>query len=332
MDIEGRHTRHGNEVVAGRPLIDRRLVFVTGKGGVGKTSIAAALALMSASMGRRTLAVEMDAKGSLASAFGSNPLTFAPTPIAGIDRLYAMQMNTEDSLREYLRLYVPIPFAGRIGPLAKTFDFVADAAPGVNEILAIGKICWETRERHYDMVVVDAEASGHVVSQIAAPQVIGELVSVGVLRDQTEWMIRLLQDADTTGVAIVTTPDELSVNETIDLSRRLPNEAHIAPSTIIANRVFPAVLNRRQAAILEHFDSARHRLVDAVGEEIHPILDAARITEERRRTGARQLRRLDELAIPRVNVGENDGPPTDVIGHIARDLAEEFDVDIGGDR
>ena len=78
-------------------------------------------------------------------------------------------MNTEDSLREYLRLYVRLPLVARLGPLARTFDFVADAAPGVKEILTVGKVCYEVRERHYDLVVVDAAASGHIVGQLAAP-------------------------------------------------------------------------------------------------------------------------------------------------------------------
>ena len=82
----------------------------------------------------------MDAKGALASAFDVSALSFEPTEVA--ERLYAMEMNTEDSLREYLRLFVRIPFVGRIGPLARTFDFVADAAPGVKEILAVGKLCY----------------------------------------------------------------------------------------------------------------------------------------------------------------------------------------------
>ena len=114
-----------------------------------------------------------------------------------------MAMNTEDSLREYLRLFVRIPFVGRIGPLARTFDFVADAAPGVKEILAIGKLCYEVRERHYDLVVVDAEASGHIVGQIGAPRAISELVQVGLVRDQTGVDDRVLDDPARTGLVIV---------------------------------------------------------------------------------------------------------------------------------
>jgi len=86
------------------------------------------------------------------------------------DGVWAMSMDTEASLREYLKLNLKIPIMGRIGPLAKAFDFVATAAPGVREILTVGKLCYEVRERNYDLVVVDAAASGHIVSQLAAPQ------------------------------------------------------------------------------------------------------------------------------------------------------------------
>jgi len=116
----------GDELTA---LLDRRLLFVTGKGGVGKTSIAAALATIGARTGRSTLVCEMDAKGAIASAFDIGTLGFEPRAVDS--GLFAMEMNTEDSLREYLRLFVRIPLLGRIGPLARTFDFVADAAPGV---------------------------------------------------------------------------------------------------------------------------------------------------------------------------------------------------------
>ena len=139
----------------------------------------------------------MDAKGALAATFDTTPLTFEPREIDR--RLFAMAMNTEDSLREYLRLFVKVPLVGRIGPLARTFDFVADAAPGVKEILSVGKLAYEARERHYDLVVVDAEASGHIVAQIGAPRVIRELVKVGMVRDQTAWMTDILEDPEVTG-------------------------------------------------------------------------------------------------------------------------------------
>lgn len=263
---------------------------MTGKGGVGKTTVAAAIAEVAARHGRRTLVCEMDAKGALANAFDVGELEFEPTEVA--PNLFAMAMNTEDSLREYLRLFVRIPLLGRIGPLASTFDFVADAAPGVKEILGVGKLCWEVREGNYDLIVVDAEASGHIVSQIGAPRVIADLVQVGLVRDQTQWMLDILDDPARTGVAVVTTPEEMPVTETIELLGRLRAETGAHASAVIANRVLPAMFNRREQAIVDHLDEAMAILVDAVGPGVRTVLDASRLTESRRSTGAGHLDRL----------------------------------------
>jgi anion-transporting ArsA/GET3 family ATPase len=279
----------------------------------------------------------MDAKGALANAFDVGALTFDPIEVA--PGLHAMTMNTEDSLREYLRLFVRIPLLGRIGPLASTFDFVADAAPGVKEILGVGKLCYEVREKHYDLVVVDAEASGHIISQIGAPKVIADLVQVGLVRDQTQWMLDILNDPSKTGVAVVTTPEEMPVTETIDLLTRLRAETGAHASAVIANRVLPVMFNRREQAIVDRLDDAMPLLVDAAGPAVATVVEAARLTEIRRSTGAGHLDRLrDWLAVrdevpdglPIITVPElfsrASGPR--VVSLVADALTDELDPDM----
>ena len=277
-------------------LLDRKLLFVTGKGGVGKTTIAAALAQLGSLHGKRTLVGEVDAKGNLADFFEIGPTSFKEREVS--PGLFAMTMDTEESLKEYLGLQLKIPILARIGPLARTFDFVANAAPGVKEILTIGKFLWEVREGSYDLVVVDAAATGHITGQLAAPQAIQELVQVGLVRDQTGWMLDILRDPAQTGVVIVAAPEEMPVNETLELVHRLASDTVVHLAAVVANRVLPELFSRGEEAVFDQLARPENgeRLSAALGSSAHPILDGAQLAVTLRRTRSVHLARLrDEL-------------------------------------
>ena len=310
-------------------LLDKQLLFVTGKGGVGKTSVATALSYLGARAGKRTLVCEMDAKGALAAALDVAALEFAPRAVDA--QLDAMAMDTEDALREYLKLFVRVPLVGRLGPLARTFDFVADAAPGVKEILGVGKLAYEVRERHYDLVVVDAEASGHIVAQVAAPRVIGELIQVGMVREQTRWMLDIIEDPERTGVVVVTTPEEMPVVETIELLDRLAADTRVSPAAIVANRVLPALFDRKESDVVASLGRADQLLVDAAGPAVRDVVLAAQLTEARRVVGTQHLERLRAavpIGLPILYVPELFTRATGrrVVALVAEALGEELDV------
>jgi len=269
-------------------LLDRRLLFVTGKGGVGKSTVTAATALLAADQGRKVLLVEVDAKGNLTNLFEHAPVGFEPQPV--YPGVFAMQLNTEASLREYLKLNLRIPMVGRIGPIANVFDFVANAAPGVKEILTVGKVCWEVRESiagraDWDLVIVDAAATGHVLAQLDAPRTIRELVHTGPIRGQTEWMMEILSDPGVTALNVVTAPEEVPVQETIELVARAQEETTVPLGAVIVNRVLPEPFTTEDervfAALCE--PPASDVLRTELGDGIDGLLDATRLAVALRR-------------------------------------------------
>ncbi len=283
-------------------LLERRLVFVTGKGGVGKTTVAAALALLGSQQGKRTLACELDSKGNLGEFFEAGPITFKPAQVQ--PRLFALSVDSEESLKEYLVLNLRLPALTRIGPLARLFDFAAVAAPGVKEVLTIGKPIYEVHEGNYDLVVVDATATGHVLAQLAAPRVVNELVQVGLVRQQTSWMLEVLSDPAQTGVVIVTTPEEMPVNETIELASRVEDETGVDLAAVVVNRVLPELFGRGEEEVFERLEqrACTASVSQAAGGDVAPIFAAARLAVTLRRTRAEHLERLRKGVDPSVPV------------------------------
>ena len=281
---------------------------------------------MAAGEGKRTLVVEMDAKGALAQTLNQSELTFAPREVS--PNLFAMAMNTEDALREYLKLFVRIPFITSIGPLAKMFDFVAQAAPGVKEILAVGKLCWEVRERHYDVVIVDAEATGHIVAQVDAPASLARLVQVGIIRDQTRWMQEILHDAHTTGVVVVTTPEEMPVIETMSLIDTLTETMKVPVAGVVANRVYDDVASSDDRRILREILASLASSETSHAGDVRAVGAVATLSAERRESAEEHLATLaaylKEHHVPLTVVADLRVARTKINDALALALAEEL--------
>jgi anion-transporting ArsA/GET3 family ATPase len=288
-------------------LLDHRLLFVTGKGGTGKTTVAAALAQLAAASGKHVLLCEVDAKGDAAALFEAPPTDFAGREVA--PGVVVMSIDTEASLREYLKLQLRVPVATRLGPLARALDFVAAAAPGVREILTVGKLCYEVRERNYDLVVVDAAASGHIVSQLAAPQAINDLVQVGLIRSQTDWMLDILSDPQRTGLIAVTTPEEMPVIETLELAGRLRAETSVELSAVVVNRVLPELFGLHEEELFDEVCAHGAEVSKLLGGDAEPLLEGARLAVTMRRTRAEHLRRLREGLATAANHARTCAPP-----------------------
>ncbi len=273
-------------------ILDKKLIFVTGKGGVGKTTVATGLAWLAQSLGKKTLICEVEPKGDVANSFECGSTPFSKREVT--KQLEAMSMDTEASLREYLKLHLKLPVVGRIGPVAKAFEFVATAAPGVREILTVGKLCWEVKENHYDIVIVDASPTGHIVGQLAAPEAINELVKVGPIRSQTGWMLDILANPSKTGVVIVSTAEEMPVNETLDLSQRIYSETKVKLVGIVVNQVLPELFSHQEEELFEklRIDPYFDKLKGVLKGDPTPIFDAARLAVTLRRSRASHLERL----------------------------------------
>jgi anion-transporting ArsA/GET3 family ATPase len=225
---------------------------------------------------------------------------------------------------------------GRIGPFARALDFVATAAPGVKEILTIGKIAWEVREAiagraEHDMVVVDAAATGHVVAQLGAADALHELVDVGPLRAQTRWVSDLVTDPAVTAVNVVTTPEEMPVAETVELVGRLRDEVRAPLGAVVANRVLPEPFTRADATVFAALvaDPGRAALAARVGSGAVEAVEATRLAVAMRAASTEHLERLRgavDLPVCYVPYLFVRAPGLRATRIVADALAEEFGV------
>jgi anion-transporting ArsA/GET3 family ATPase len=213
------------------------VVVVSGKGGVGKSAVAAATALAAQRTGMKVLALAMTGDGGgLAGHLGVAPLTFE----AREDRpgLSTLVVDRTKSLVEYLQVQVGLPPIIAFGPALRAFDALASAAPAIREIVTMGKVLWEVKREAWDLVVADGPPTGQIGSYLRAARSISELVPSGRIRDQAAWMEQIMLEPGAGVLRLVTIPEELPTTETEETIAWLEREQVVSSVELVANRVF----------------------------------------------------------------------------------------------
>lgn len=288
------------------PLSTQRLLIVTGKGGVGKSSVTAAFARAISAGGRRVLAVEVG-RNRVGTLLGApNPLGPEPTILG--PRLAAASIEAEDALGDFVLSVLRFKLLARRLLESTSFQVLAAAAPGLAEFLILHKLSgWLTARRLgrqlFDVVVVDAPASGHSLPLLAAPRTLGTLARLGPIADSLASVQQRLRDPAHTLVCIVTTPEEMAVREATELHAELTRGLGLP--------VAPPIVNAMPLRRFHPDDDATLAALEAIAPG-HPYLAAARFERERRQHAAAQVKALatatatQPVRLPFLFVGPED--------------------------
>jgi anion-transporting ArsA/GET3 family ATPase len=277
-------------------LLDKRLIVVTGKGGVGKTTVAAALGLAAARSGKRTIVAEVSEQERLSGLFGRRALGHREGKLA--DGLHGISIDPDRAKEEWLRYQLKSSaLAGLLGG-SRIFQYLTAAAPGVDELVTIGKV-WDLAQlerrvggtRPYDLAIVDSPATGHGVALLRAPRTYAQIARVGPIAKQARSIHNFLADPRTTGVLAVALPEEMPVNETIDLRAGLRTDMGMDIHATVVNAVLPDRFKGREAKRLASLDgrlsaAARGAVATALSEHGRAAEQREQIERLRRDGGA----------------------------------------------
>jgi anion-transporting ArsA/GET3 family ATPase len=274
-------------------LLDKRLLFVTGKGGVGKSTVALALGLAAAERGMRTIVCEVASQEHTSRVFRRAEVGFHEVEMR--ENLWTISIDPDHSLREYLTIQAPIRAMGEMLSRSRVFTYLTTATPGLKELVTIGKI-WELAQldrrvrkgAKYDLVLVDSPATGHGIGFLQTPRTFAGIARVGPIRNQAQALDTFITDHGQTGAVIVALPEEMPVNESELLERELTGMVGVSVDRVYMNALYP-----------ERFSEGDAKRLDEAADSLNGGARAAvraALSERRRALAQRaQLQRLRNL-------------------------------------
>jgi anion-transporting ArsA/GET3 family ATPase len=275
-------------------LLDKRLLFVTGKGGVGKSTIAVSLGLAAAARGKRTIVCEIASQENTSRFFNRARFGFHEVELE--KSLWAISIDPDESMREYVLLQLKVRAMRDLLFRSRVFTYLAAATPGLKELVTIGKI-WELAQldrkvkkgRKYDLVIVDAPATGHGIGFLQTPRTFANIARVGPIHSQAQELDRFITDHRSTGAAIVALPEEMPVNESALLERELREEIGVSVDRVYMNALYPERFSSSEA---ERLEEAREHAEGAAREGLRAAISEYRRSRSQRAQLARLRRRV----------------------------------------
>jgi anion-transporting ArsA/GET3 family ATPase len=274
-------------------LLDKRLIFVTGKGGVGKTTVAVALGLRAAARGKRVIVCEVASQENASRIFNRARVGFHEVEME--QNLWSISIDPDESMREYVLLQLKVRAMRDLLFRSRLFTYLAAATPGLKELVTIGKV-WELAQpdrkvssaRSYDLVVVDAPATGHGIGFLQTPRTFANIARVGPIYSQARQLDALVTNHELTGVAIVALPEEMPVNESAALEQELSSRVGVAVDRVYMNALYPQRFSNEELARLESGAESP----GAAGAAIRAAISAQRRARSQRAQLARLRRRV----------------------------------------